>query len=109
MKRDIEIAERTGCRLHVCHISTKESVELIRAAKARGVKVTCETAPHYLALCDEDMRLHVDLHCARGIIEPEETVLCRAGETKKDIAVITRVGKPVACKILGIEYRLDIL
>lgn len=55
-------------------------------------------------LCDEDMRLHVDLHCARGIIEPEETVLCRAGETKKDIAVITRVGKPVACKILGIEY-----
>lgn len=56
VKRDIEIAERTGCRLHVCHISTKESVELIRAAKARGVKVTCETAPHYLALCDEDMR-----------------------------------------------------
>ena len=56
VKRDIEIAERTGCRLHVCHISTKESVELIRAAKTRGVKVTCETAPHYLALCDEDMR-----------------------------------------------------
>ncbi len=56
VKRDIEIAERTGCRLHVCHISTKESVELIRAAKARGVRVTCETAPHYLALCDEDMR-----------------------------------------------------
>ena len=55
-------------------------------------------------LCDEDMRLHGDLRCARGIIEPEETVLCRAGETKKDIAVITRVGKPVACKILGIEY-----
>lgn len=56
VERDIEIAERTGCRLHVCHISTKESVELIRAAKARGVKVTCETAPHYLVLCDEDMR-----------------------------------------------------
>lgn len=56
VKRDIEIAERTGCRLHCCHISTKESVELIRQAKRRGVKVTCETAPHYLALCDEDMR-----------------------------------------------------
>lgn len=56
VKRDIEIAERTGCHLHCCHISTKESVELIREAKRRGVKVTCETAPHYLALCDEDMR-----------------------------------------------------
>ena len=56
VKRDIELAERTGCRLHVCHISTKESVALIRDAKLRGVKVTCETAPHYLALCDEDMR-----------------------------------------------------
>lgn len=54
-------------------------------------------------LCDEEMRLHVDLHCARGIIEAGETVACRAGETKKDIAVITRVGKPVACKILSIE------
>ena len=56
VKRDIELAEKTGCRLHVCHISTKESVALIRNAKRRGVKVTCETAPHYLALCDEDMR-----------------------------------------------------
>lgn len=56
VERDIRLAEETGCRLHVCHISTKESVELIRAAKARGVKVTCETGPHYLAFCDEDMR-----------------------------------------------------
>ena len=56
VKRDIEIAERTGCRLHVCHISTKESVALIREAKKRGVKVTCETAPHYLVLCDEDLK-----------------------------------------------------
>ncbi len=56
VKRDIEIAERTGCHLHVCHISTKESVALIREAKKRGVKVSCETAPHYLAMCDEDLR-----------------------------------------------------
>ena len=54
-------------------------------------------------LCDEDMRLHVDLHCARGIVGADETVACRTGESKKDIAVITRVGKPVACKIIGIE------
>ena len=56
-------------------------------------------------LCDEDMRLHVDLHCARGIIDATETIACRKGEAKKDIAVITRVGKPVACKIVGIEWR----
>ena len=56
-------------------------------------------------LCDEEMRLHVDLHCARGIIDADETVVCRTGESKKDIAVITRVGKPVACKILSIECR----
>lgn len=56
VKRDIELAEKIGCRLHICHISTKESVELVREGKKRGVKVTCETAPHYLALCDEDMR-----------------------------------------------------
>ena len=56
VERDIEIAERTGCHLHVCHISTKESVALIREAKKRGVKVSCETAPHYLAMCDEDLR-----------------------------------------------------
>ena len=56
-------------------------------------------------LCDEEMRLHVDLHCARGVIDAEETVACRTGESKKDIAVITRVGKPVACKILAIECK----
>ncbi len=56
VERDIVLAEQTGCPLHICHISTKESVELIRKAKARGVRVSCETAPHYLILCDEDMR-----------------------------------------------------
>ncbi len=56
IERDLRLAEETGCAYHVCHISTKESVELIRQAKARGVNVTCETAPHYLVLCDEDMQ-----------------------------------------------------
>ena len=50
IKRDLALAEETGCAYHVCHISTKESVALIREAKARGVNVTCETAPHYLLL-----------------------------------------------------------
>ena len=56
VKRDIEIAERLGCRYHVCHISTKETVQLIREAKARGVKVTCETGPHYLIYTDMDLQ-----------------------------------------------------
>lgn len=56
IERDIRLSEETGCRLHICHISTRESVELIRNAKARGVKVTCETGPHYLTFSDADLR-----------------------------------------------------
>ena len=56
IKRDIELVKRSGCAYHVCHISTKESVELIRAAKAEGVDITCETAPHYILLDDGDLR-----------------------------------------------------
>jgi len=56
IKRDLELAELTGCAYHVCHISTKESVELIREAKKRGVNVTCETGPHYLMLSDKDLQ-----------------------------------------------------
>ena len=54
--RDIALAEKTGCRYHVCHVSTKESVELVRRARAKGLRVSCETAPHYLLLCDEDLQ-----------------------------------------------------
>ena len=54
--RHLALCEETGCHYHVCHISTKESVELIRRAKARGVNVTCETAPHYLVLCEDDLQ-----------------------------------------------------
>ena len=56
IERDIELASECGCRYHVCHISTKESVELIRQAKQRGVKITCETGPHYLTMCDMDLQ-----------------------------------------------------
>lgn len=55
IERDIELARKTGCRYHVCHVSTKESVELIRRAKASGVDITCETGPHYLVLSDKDL------------------------------------------------------
>ena len=54
--RDIELVKETGVKYHVCHISTKESVDIIRKAKAEGVDITCETGPHYLAFCDEDLQ-----------------------------------------------------
>ena len=54
--RDLELVRETGCAYHVCHVSAKESVELIRKAKAEGLNVTCETTPHYLVLCDEDLQ-----------------------------------------------------
>lgn len=56
IKRDIELCKQTGCAYHVCHISCKESVELIRQAKAEGVNITCETGPHYLILTDGDLK-----------------------------------------------------
>jgi dihydroorotase len=54
--RDISLAELTGCRLHICHVSTTGSVRLVREAKARGVKVTAETCPHYFSLTEEAVR-----------------------------------------------------
>ena len=54
--RDLKLAAETGCSYHVCHISTKESVDVIRKAKAAGVDVTCETAPHYLVMDDSDLK-----------------------------------------------------
>jgi len=56
IERDAALAKKTGCAYHVCHISTKESVEIIRRAKAEGVDISCETAPHYLLLTDEDLQ-----------------------------------------------------
>ena len=56
IERDLKLVKETGCKYHVCHISTKESVELIRQAKKDGLDVTCETAPHYLVLDDMDIQ-----------------------------------------------------
>ncbi|MBQ1406562.1 MAG: dihydroorotase [Eubacterium sp.] len=54
IERDVKLADETGCAYHVCHVSTKESVAVIRDAKKSGVDVTCETGPHYLTMCDSD-------------------------------------------------------
>ena len=64
IKRDLELVRETGCKYHICHVSTKESVELIRQAKREGLDVTCETGPHYLTLDDsyleEDARFKMN-------------------------------------------------
>ncbi len=56
IKRDLELVRKTGCDYHICHISTKESVELIKDAKKEGLSVSCETAPHYLVFNDSDLQ-----------------------------------------------------
>ena len=56
IERDAALAKKTGCAYHVCHISTKESVEIIRRAKAEGIDISCETAPHYLLLTEDDLQ-----------------------------------------------------
>ena len=58
LERDLELVRKTGCSYHVCHISTKESVDLVRAAKAEGLDVTCETAPHYLTISNDEIEDH---------------------------------------------------
>ena len=56
VQRDVDLCEEIGCKYHVCHISTKETVEIVRKAKAKGLKVSCETTPHYLTFCDMDLK-----------------------------------------------------
>ena len=56
LARDLKLLERTGCRYHMCHVSTRQSVALIRDAKARGLDITAETGPHYLVLCEDDLQ-----------------------------------------------------
>lgn len=88
------LLEREGNRSALASLSNLE--------RAMNAGVTVEG----IALCcDENLRLHVDLQGIRGVILPEEAVWCREGEERKDIAILTRVGKPVACKILSIEHK----
>lgn len=78
IERDVRLAKKTGVKYHVCHISTKESVEIIRKAKREGVDVTCETAPHYLVLDENDLRESGDFKMnppLRGK-EDREALLC---------------------------------
>jgi dihydroorotase len=70
--RDVRLAELTGARLHIAHVSTREAVEILRAAKARGATVTAETAPHYWALTDEAVRDYDSVHRVNPPLRGEE-------------------------------------
>ena len=86
--RDVELAKATGCRYHVCHVSTKESVDIIRKAKAEGVRVTCETAPHYLILSDLDLEEDGRFKMNPPIRSVEDREALRAGLIDGTIDVI---------------------
>ncbi|MBF0976945.1 MAG: dihydroorotase, partial [Bacteroidetes bacterium] len=86
--RDVELAKATGCRYHVCHVSTKESVDIIRKAKAEGVRVTCETAPHYLILLDLDLEEDGRFKMNPPIRSVEDREALRAGLIDGTIDVI---------------------
>ena len=74
IERDIELIRETGCRYHVCHISTKESVELIRKAKAEGLPITCETGPHYLVLDDSFLQEDARFKMNPPLRSPEDRI-----------------------------------
>ena len=77
--RDLRLAEEVGCAYHVCHISTKESVEVIRKAKARGVDVTCETGPHYILLDDSVLQEHGRFKMNPPLRSPDDREAILAG------------------------------
>lgn len=87
-------------------LNTKENRDLLatRSGLERAMKAGI-TVEGVATVCDSEMRLQVDLGCMRGVILPEEAFFCRAGEVRKDIAVVSRVGKPVAVRILSFAER----
>lgn len=87
-------------------ISTPENREAVASLEGLERAMHAKTVLEgIVTLCDNNLCLHVSLPCADGIIEPEEAVLCREGEKRKDIAIISRVGKPVAFRVLAIEVK----
>lgn len=101
LEKMIELFKPEGSLLHTAenrdHLASPTGLE--RAMNAELILEGVAT------LCDSDLRLHVDLPCAKGIIEPEEALYCREGDARKDIAIITRVGKPVAFCVLALEWQ----
>ena len=121
IKRDIELVKKTGCSYHVCHISTKESVELIREAKAQGVDITCETAPHYLVMNDMDIGENARFKMNPPIRSEEDRMALVAGIVDGTIDMISTDHAPHSAEekarglkdspmgVVGIETSFQIL
>lgn len=105
IERDLKLVRETGCAYHVCHISTKESVRLIRDAKSRGVNVSCETAPHYVLLCDDDRSDDGRFKMNPPLRSPEDREEIRRGLIDGTIDMIATDHAPhtAAEKSLGFE------
>ena len=98
IERDIALAKQTGCKYHVCHISTKESVCLIRQAKAEGVDITCETAPHYLILDDSRLKENGSFKMNPPLRSKEDREELVRGITDGTIDMIATDHAPTALK-----------
>ncbi len=119
--RDLKLVEEIGCAYHVCHISTKESVDMIRQAKARGVNVTCETAPHYLTLDDGCLQEHGRFKMNPPLRSPEDREALIQGLLDGTIDMIATDHAPHSAQeksqgleksafgIVGIETALPVL
>jgi len=84
--RDVQVAELTGCALHIAHISTRASLDLVRAAKQRGLRVTCEVTPHHFTLTDEDVAYdtHFKMNPPLGTREDRDALLAGLADGSVD-------------------------
>lgn len=105
VERDIRLSEETGCRLHICHMSTKESVDLVREAKQKGLPVTCETGPHYLTFSDQDLLENGRFKMNPPIRSVQDRDALREGVVDGTIDVIATDHAPHSAeeKSLGLE------
>ncbi len=108
IERDIELVRKTGCKYHVCHISTKESVELIAKAKREGLDITCETAPHYLVFNDENIKESGSFKMNPPIRTEEDRLALIEGVKNGTIDMIATDHAPHSAeeKSLGLEKSL---
>ena len=106
--RDIELLRETDCAYHVCHISTKESVDIIRKAKAEGINITCETGPHYLVLDDSDLQENARFKMNPPLRSPEDREALVAGILDGTIDMIATDHAPHSAeeKSRGLEKSL---
>lgn len=102
--RDLQIVELTGCRFHVAHLSARASLELVRAAKQRGLPVTCEVTPHHFTLCDEDVVYDTNYKMNPPLPSREDREALLAGLADGAIDAIATDHAPHAPALKDVEF-----